>query len=163
MRIYILTIIISLGFSVNRISHVNSTYYDGTPKQVIIYEYTSLYKNNPLTIVDILNFDKNGNILFDFDNYFNSRWDISVTDSSSLTVEIFDDEFRFLKPSENCLDCYLTSKWDINRADDSISVLTQSDISEFDPKKDYILYTIEIITKNEFLLKGPSKSYKFTR
>ena len=163
MRIALFVFILSLCLGSNRIVHINSTYYDGTPKQIIIYEYSSLYKNNPLNVIDVINFDKNGNILFEFDNYFNSRWELFVDDSTSFAVEIYNNEFRFLKPSQNCLDCYLSSKWDLTILDDNISVLAQSDITKFDPSKSYMLYNIEIVTKNEFLLKSPSKSYKFIR
>ena len=146
----IISFLISLIFSDNRIIHVNSTYYDGTPKEVIIYEYSSLYKNNPLKIIDKLNFDKNGNIVFDFDNYFNGGWKILVNNQYSHTVEIFNDEFRFLKPSENCLDCYLPSIWNVSFSDSTIMVEAQLDLSVYDPFKATIVYNIEIITPYEF-------------
>ena len=68
MRFLIIPFFLCLIFPDNRIIHVNSTYYDGTPKEIIIYEYSSLYTNNPLKIIDKLNFDKNGNI-FMFEKY----------------------------------------------------------------------------------------------
>tara|TARA_Y100001970_G_scaffold167327_1_gene204788 strand:+ start:3612 stop:4121 length:510 start_codon:yes stop_codon:yes gene_type:complete len=143
-----------LLFSNNRIVHINSTYYDGTPKEIIIYEYSSLYTNNPLKIIDKLNFDKKGNIIFDFDNYFNSKWKILVNDEYSHTVEIFNDEFRFLKPSENCLDCYLPGAWNVSFDDSKIMVEAQTDLSIYDPFGASMLYRIEIITPNEFKLFG---------
>ena len=57
MRFLIILFFLCLIFPDNRIIHVNSTYYDGTPKEIIIYEYSSLYTNNPLKIVDKLNFE----------------------------------------------------------------------------------------------------------
>ena len=154
MRLLIILFLVSLIFSEDRIIHVNSTYYDGTPKEIIIYEYSSLYTNNPLKIIDKLNFDKNGNIIFDFDNYFNGRWKILVNNQYSHTVEIFNDEFRFLKPSENCLDCYLPSIWNISFSDSAIMVEAQSDFSVYDPFKTTIIYKIEIITPSEFKIFG---------
>ena len=154
----------ALIFSENRIVHINSTYYDGTPKEIIIYEYSSLYKNNPLKIIDKLNFDKSGNIIFDFDNYFNGRWQILVNNEYSHTVEIFNDEFRFLKPSENCLDCYLPSIWNISFSDSNITVEAQLDLTVYDPYKTTIIYKIEIITPNEFKISnGESIETKFIK
>ena len=65
----------------------------------------------------------------------------------SHTVEIFNDEFRFLKPSENCLDCYLPSTWNISFNDSAIMVEAQSDLSVYDPFGSTIIYKIEIMIK----------------
>ena len=154
MRFLIIPFFLCLIFPDNRIIHVNSTYYDGTPKEIIIYEYSNLYTNNPLKIIDKLNFDKNGNIIFDFNNYFNARWKILVNDEYSHTVEIFNDEFRFLKPSENCLDCYLPSTWNVSFDNSEIMVEAQTDLSSYDPFKSTIIYKIEIITPYEFKILG---------
>ena len=154
MRFSIIPFFLCLIFSDNRIIHVNSTYYDGTPKEIIIYEYSTLYTNNPLKIIDKLNFDKNGNIIFDFDNYFNGRWKILVNDKYLHTVEIFNDEFRFLKPSENCLDCYLPSIWNVSFNNSGIMVEAQTDLSSYDPFKSTMIYKIEIITPYEFKILG---------
>ena len=154
MRFLIIPFFLSLIFPDNRIVHVNSTYYDGTPKEIIIYEYSSLYTNNPLKIIDKLNFDNNGNIIFDFDNYFNGRWKILVNDEYSHTIEIFNDEFRFLKPSENCLDCYLPSIWNVSFDNSEIMVEAQTDLSTYDPFKSTIIYKIKIITLQEFKILG---------
>tara|TARA_Y100000994_G_scaffold78807_1_gene65025 strand:- start:1 stop:510 length:510 start_codon:yes stop_codon:yes gene_type:complete len=150
----IIVLFISLLFSNNRIIHINSTYYDGTPKEIIIYEYSSLYKNNPLKIIDKLNFDRKGNIIFDFDSYFNGRWKILTNNEYSHTVEIFNNEFRFLKPSENCLDCYLPSTWNVSFNNSEITVEAQMNLSIYDPFTNLMLYKIEIITPNEFKLFG---------
>ena len=154
MRLLIISFLISLIFADNRIIHVNSTYYDGTPKEIIIYEYSNLYTNNPLKIIDKLNFDRSGNIIFDFDNYFNGIWKILVNDEYSHTVEIFNDEFRFLKPTENCLDCYLPSTWNLSFNDSAIMVEAQLDLSVYDPFESTITYKIEIITPYEFKIFG---------
>ena len=154
MRLLIISFLISLIFSDNRIIHVNSTYYDGTPKEIIIYEYSTLYTNNPLKIIDKLHFDKKGNIIFDYDNYFNGKWKILVNDEYSHTVEIFNDEFRFLKPSENCLDCYLPTIWKVSFNNSAIMVEAQSNLSVYDPFESTIIYKIEIITPYEFKIFG---------
>lgn len=153
---FLIIILLSISslLSNNRIIHINSTYYDGTPKEIIIYEYSTLYTNNPLKIIDKLNFDRKGNIIFDYDNYFNGRWKILVNNEYSHTVEIFNNEFRFLKPSENCLDCYLPSIWNISFNNSEIMVEAQTDLSIYDPFKSNMLYKIEIITPNEFKLFG---------
>ena len=154
MKLLITLFFISSIFANNRIVHVNSTYYDGTPKEIIIYEYSSLYTDNPLKIIDKLHFDRNGNILFDFDNYFNGAWEVIVGGEYSHTVEIYNNEFRFLKPSENCLDCYLPSIWDVSFEESTIMVEAQLDISAYDPFKNTMIYSVEIITPYEFKLIG---------
>ena len=70
----ILYTFINILFSQNTIVHIKSTYFDGTPKEIILYEYSNLYKNNPFKILDTLNFDKNGNLLYDYNSYFNDSW-----------------------------------------------------------------------------------------
>ena len=70
----IISLVIGFIFPKETIVHINSTYFDGTPKQIIIYEYSTLYTNNPLKVIDTLNFDKEGNFVYDFDGYFNDNW-----------------------------------------------------------------------------------------
>jgi len=145
---------LSLIFSTNRIVHVNSTYYDGTPKEIIIYEYSSLFTDNPLKIIDKLQFDRNGKLLFNFDNYFNATWKIYIGGEYSHTVSIHNNEFRFLKPSENCLDCYLPSTWDVSYENSSINVLAPIDLSTYSHHINNMVYSIKIITSTEFILSG---------
>ena len=60
----------------------------------------------------------------------------------------------FLKPSENCLDCYLPSIWDVSFEESTIMVEAQLDISVYDPFKNTMIYSVEIITPYEFKLIG---------
>ena len=154
IRFLAILFFISLLLSNNRIVHVNSTYYDGTPKEIIIYEYSTLYTNNPLKIIDKLHFSRNGNIIFDFDNYFNGKWKILINDEYAHTAEIFNDEFRFLKPSENCLDCYLSAKWDLSFNESTIIVEAQSDLSIYTPFESTMKYSVEILSPYEFKITG---------
>ena len=57
-RFLIIYILANILFAENTIVHIKSTYFDGTPKEIIIYEYSNLYQNKPLKILDTLSFDK---------------------------------------------------------------------------------------------------------
>ena len=44
MNKYLLFLFLSLSFNQNIVLDISKTYFDGTPMEVIIYEYSDLYK-----------------------------------------------------------------------------------------------------------------------
>lgn len=46
----------------DKIVHINKTYPDGTPREVIVYTYGDLESDNPFTIIKKIEYDRNGKI-----------------------------------------------------------------------------------------------------
>ncbi len=158
----ILYIFISFLFSQNTIVHINSTYFDGTPKEIIIYEYSNLYKNKPLKILDTLSFDKDGNLLYDYNNYFNDNWFCDKIGS----VQIINNKFRVLDNS-SCIGCYAyMDNWEIITTNNELYVNLNSSIfldKESQDQNSNYNFSIEIKSLNNFILKLGSFEYNFIR
>tara|TARA_B100001989_G_scaffold251911_2_gene232348 strand:- start:1216 stop:1713 length:498 start_codon:yes stop_codon:yes gene_type:complete len=158
----ILYIFISFLFSQNTIVHINSTYFDGTPKEIIIYEYSNLYKNKPLKILDTLSFDKYGNLLYDYNNYFNDNWFCDKIGS----VQIINNKFRVLDNS-SCIGCYAyMDNWEIITTNNELYVNLNSSIfldKESQDQNSNYNFSIEIKSLNNFILKLGSFEYNFIR
>jgi len=158
----IITLFITFIFSKETIVHINSTYFDGTPKQIIIYEYSTLYTNNPLKVIDTLNFDKNGNLMYDFNDYFNDNWICKEIGN----IQIINNKFKILD-SASCLDCYsYIDNWNILFADNQIYINLDSSIFlndkiELDDSR--YNFVVEILSINDFILKLGSFEYNFER
>ena len=158
----ILYIFISSLFPQNTIVHINSTYFDGTPKEIIIYEYSNLYKNKPLKILDTLSFDKDGNLLYDYNNYFNDNWFCDRIGS----VQITNNKFRVLDNS-SCIGCYsYMDNWEIITTKNELYVNLNSSIfldKESQHQNSNYNFSIEIKSLNNFILKLGSFEYNFIR
>tara|TARA_Y100001935_G_C17177028_1_gene443136 strand:- start:59 stop:556 length:498 start_codon:yes stop_codon:yes gene_type:complete len=158
----ILFIFISFLFSQNTIVHINSTYFDGTPKEIIIYEYSNLYKNKPLKILDTLIFDKDGNLLYDYNNYFNDNWFCDKIGS----VQIINNKFRVLDNS-SCIGCYsYMDNWEIITTKNELYVNLNSSIfldKESQDQNSNYNFSIVIKSINNFILKLGSFEYNFIR
>ena len=158
----ILYIFISSLFPQNTIVHINSTYFDGTPKEIIIYEYSNLYKNKPLKILDTLRFDKDGNLLYDYNNYFNDNWFCDRIGS----VQIINNKFRVLDNS-SCIGCYsYMDNWEIITTKNELYVNLNSSIfldKESQHQNSNYNFSIEIKSLNNFILKLGSFEYNFIR
>jgi len=158
----ITVLLITFVFSKETIVHINSTYFDGTPKQIIIYEYSTLYTNSPLKVIDTLNFDKNGNLMYDFDTYFNDNWLCKEIGN----IQIINNEFRILD-SASCLDCYsYMDNWNIVFKNNQIyinldsSIFLNNKVKLDDSRYNFVA---EIISINSFTLKLGSFEYNFER
>jgi len=149
-------------FPKETIVHINSTYFDGTPKQIIIYEYSTLYTNTPLKVIDTLNFDKNGNIMYDFDGYFNDNWFCDEIGD----IQIINNRFKVLD-SASCLDCYsYIDNWNIISSDNQIYVNMDSSIflnDKIDLDDSKYNFLIKIISVDNFILQLASFEYSFER
>ena len=161
-KILISLIFFSFILSNETLVHISSTYFDGTPKQIIIYEYSTLYSNSPLKIVDTLNFDKDGNLIYDFNNYFNSTWDSDMIG----TIQIENNQFKVLD-SASCLGCYsYMDNWKIVTKDNLFyvnlngSIFLDKDLSE---DKSAYNFQIQIQSIDNFTLKLGSFEYNFNR
>ena len=158
----ILYIFISSLFPQNTIVHINSTYFDGTPKEIIIYEYSNLYKNKPLKILDTLSFDKDGNLLYDYNNYFNDNRFCDRIGS----VQITNNKFRVLDNS-SCIGCYsYMDNWEIITTKNDLYVNLNSSIfldKESQHQNSNYNFSIEIKSLNNFILKLGSFEYNFIR
>ena len=158
----ILYIFISSLFPQNTIVHINSTYFDGTPTEIIIYEYSNLYKNKPLKILDTLRFDKDGNLLYDYNNYFNDNWFCDRIGS----VQIINNKFRVLDNS-SCIGCYsYMDNWEIITTKNELYVNLNRSIfldKESQHQNSNYNFSIEIKSLNNFILKLGSFEYNFIR
>jgi len=158
----ILYIFINILFSQNTIIHIKSTYFDGTPKEIIIYEYSNLYKNRPLKILDTLSFDKDGNLLYDYNGYFNDSWFCDKIGS----VQITNNKFRVLDNS-SCIGCYsYMDNWEIITIENELYVNLNSSIFLDNENKDQnsnYNFSIEIKSLNNFILRLGSFEYSFIR
>ena len=158
----IISLFIAFIFPKETIVHINSTYFDGTPKQIIIYEYSTLYINNPLKVIDTLNFDKDGNLMYDFDGYFNDNWFCSEIGE----IQIINNKFKILDAA-SCLDCYsYIDNWNIVFSDNQIyvnldsSIFLNDKINLDDSKYNFL---INIISVDNFILQLGSFEYNFVR
>ena len=158
----IITLLVSFVFSKETVVHINSTYFDGTPKQIIIYEYSTLYTNNPLKVIDTLNFDKDGNLMYDFDTYFNDNW----TCTEIGNIQIINNKFKILD-SASCLDCYsYMDNWNIVFRNNQIYVNLDSSIflsNEIELDSSRYNFGVEITSIDSFILKLGSFEYNFKR
>ena len=158
----IITLLVSFVFSKETVVHINSTYFDGTPKQIIIYEYSTLYTNNPLKVIDTLNFDKDGNLMYDFDTYFNDNW----TCTEIGNIQIINNKFKILD-SASCLDCYsYMDNWNIVFTNNQIYVNLDSSIflsNEIELDSSRYNFGVEITSIDSFILKLGSFEYNFKR
>ena len=158
----ILCTFINFLFSQNTIIHVKSTYFDGTPKEIIIYEYSNLYKNKPLKILDTLSFDKDGNLLYDYNGYFNDNWFCDKIGS----IQITNNKFRVLDNS-SCIGCYsYMDNWEIVTIDNELYVNLNSSIfleNESQDQNSNYNFSIEIKSINDFILRLGTFEYSFTR
>mgnify|MGYP001393823457 CR=1 FL=1 len=158
----IITLLVSFVFSKETVVHINSTYFDGTPKQIIIYEYSTLYTNNPLKVIDTLNFDKDGNLMYDFDTYFNDNW----TCAEIGNIQIINNKFKILD-SASCLDCYsYMDNWNIVFTNNQIYVNLDSSIflsNEIELDSSRYNFGVEITSIDSFILKLGSFEYNFKR
>ena len=158
----ILCALINILFSQSTIVHIMSTYFDGTPKEIILYEYSSLYKNKPLKIIDTLSFDKDGNLLYDYNSYFNDSW---LCDKIG-NVQITNNKFRVLDNS-SCIGCYsYMDNWKIITTKNELYVNLNSSIFLDNESQDQNLnynFSIEIKSLNNFILKLGSFEYSFIR
>ena len=161
-KILISAIFFTFILSNETLVHISSTYFDGTPKQIIIYEYSTLYSNNPLRIVDTLNFDKDGNLIYDFNSYFNSNWNSDMIG----TVQIENNQFKVLD-SASCLGCYsYMDDWKIATKDNQFYVnLNGSVFLDKDLNEDESTYNFQIHIQSidSFTLKLGSFEYNFIR
>lgn len=161
-KIFISVILFSFILSDETLVHISSTYFDGTPKQIIIYEYSTLYSNSPLKIVDTLNFDKKGNLVYDFNSYFNSSWESDVIG----TIRIENNQFKVLDLA-SCLGCYsYIDNWKITTKDNQFFVsLNGSIFLDKDLSQDESTYNfqIHILSKEKFTLNLGSFEYNFIR
>ena len=158
----IITLLVSFVFSKETVVHINSTYFDGTPKQIIIYEYSTLYTNNPLKVIDTLNFDKDGNLMYDFDTYFNDNWNCTEIGN----IQIINNKFKILD-SASCLDCYsYMDNWNIVFTNNQIYVNLDSSIflsNEIELDSSRYNFGVEITSIDSFILKLGSFEYNFKR
>ncbi len=158
----ILYTFINILFSQNTIVHIKSTYFDGTPKEIIIYEYSNLYKNKSLKILDTLSFDKNGNLLYDYNSYFNDSWFCDKIGS----VQIANNKLRVLDNS-SCIGCYsYMNNWEIITTKNELYVNLNSSIfldKESQDQNSNYNFSIEIKSFNNFILKLGSFEYSFIR
>ena len=161
-KILISAILLSTLLSNETVVHVNSTYFDGTPKQIIIYEYSTLYSNNPLKVIDTLNFDKNGNLIYDFDSYFNSNWNCDKIGN----IQIENNKFKVLD-SASCLGCYsYMDNWNIVTRDNQFyvnlngSIFLDKDLDEDESKYNF---QIQIQSVDSFTLRLGTFEYNFVR
>ena len=161
-KMIIIALLLSLVFSKETVVHINSTYFDGTPKQIIIYEYSTLYTNSPLKVVDTLNFDKDGNLIYDFDAYFNDNWACSEIGN----IQIINNKFKILD-SASCLDCYsYMDNWNIVFTNNQIYVNLDSSIflsNEIELDSSRYNFGVEITSIDSFILKLGSFEYNFKR
>ncbi len=161
-RFLIIYILANILFAENTIVHIKSTYFDGTPKEIIIYEYSNLYQNKPLQILDTLSFDKDGNLLYDYKSYFNDNWFCQKIGN----IQIVNNKFRVLD-SSSCLGCYsYMDNWEIITSDNKLYVNLNSSIfldSESKDKNSIYNFSIEIKSLNNFVLKLGSFEYSFIR
>ena len=156
----ILYIFINFLFTQDTIVHIKSTYFDGTPKEIILYEYSNLYQNKPLKILDILTFDKDGNLLYDFNSYFNDNWFCDKIGS----LQILNNKFRVLDNS-SCIGCYsYIDNWEIITIENELYVNLNSSIF-LDNKSQDQNYNFSIMIKSldNFILKLGSFEYSFIR
>ena len=158
----IIALFLSFVFTKETVVHINSTYFDGTPKQIIIYEYSTLYTNNPLKVIDTLNFDKDGNLMYDFDTYFNDNW----TCTEIGNIQIINNKFKILD-SASCLDCYsYMDNWNIVFTNNQIYVNLDSSIflsNEIELDSSRYNFGVEITSIDSFILKLGSFEYNFKR
>jgi len=158
----IIALFLSFVFTKETVVHINSTYFDGTPKQIIIYEYSTLYTNNPLKVIDTLNFDKDGNLMYDFDTYFNDNW----TCTEIGNIQIINNKFKILD-SASCLDCYsYMDNWNIVFTNNQIYVNLDSSIflsNEIELDSSRYNFGLEITSIDSFILKLGSFEYNFKR
>ena len=158
----IIALFLSFIFTKETVVHINSTYFDGTPKQIIIYEYSTLYTNNPLKVIDTLNFDKDGNLMYDFDTYFNDNW----TCTEIGNIQIINNKFKILD-SASCLDCYsYMDNWNIVFTNNQIYVNLDSSIflsNEIELDSSRYNFGVEITSIDSFILKLGSFEYNFKR
>jgi len=158
----IIALFLSFIFTKETVVHINSTYFDGTPKQIIIYEYSTLYTNNPLKVIDTLNFDKDGNLMYDFDTYFNDNW----TCTEIGNIQIINNKFKILD-SASCLDCYsYMDNWNIVFTNNQIYVNLDSSIflsNEIELDSSRYNFGLEITSIDSFILKLGSFEYNFKR
>lgn len=158
----IIALFLSFVFTKETVVHINSTYFDGTPKQIIIYEYSTLYTNNPLKVIDTLNFDKDGNLMYDFDTYFNDNW----TCTEIGNIQIINNKFKILD-SASCLDCYsYMDNWNIVFTNNQIYVNLDSSIflsNEIELDSLRYNFGVEITSIDSFILKLGSFEYNFKR
>ena len=155
MKQFLLLLYITLCFPQNTIVDIFSTYYDGTPKEVIIYEYSYLYTDNPFKIIEKLSFDRNGNIIFDYDNYFNGNWriayEIEYKSSNTHQIQIDNNQIKYLKPSESCLDCHYAYSWNMIFLDKNLFIET-NDILNISSNENIIRYNMEILSSTQFVI-----------
>ena len=161
-RIFTIMVFVSMIFPNETIIHINSTYFDGTPKQILIYEYSTLYSNNPLKLIDTLNFDKDGKLIYDFDGYFNSNWYCDRIGN----VQIANNKFKVLD-SASCLGCYsYMDNWNIITKNNDFFVNLNSSIfidKELSDESSKYNFQIRIKSTDSFMLKLGTFEYNFTR
>ena len=158
---------IRLLISENTLVHINSTYFDGQPKEVIIYEYEDIYKDNSIKIIDKLHFDRQGKLIFNYSEYFSGRWE---TNNSTL-VTFSDNKINFLEQIDGCLDCIRNSNlWSISFVGNQLMVETMLDnrITGEDFKDTYqnklYKFKVTIISPTEFqLITFENTSYTFIK
>ena len=155
MKQLILLLYITLCFSQNTIVDISRTYYDGTPMEVIIYEYSYLYTDKPFKIIDKLHFDKNGNIIFDYDNYFNGYWKVTYEleheTSNTHQIQIDNTQIKYLKPSESCLDCHYVYRWNMLFLEKDLIIETNN-ILNISGKENSIRYIVNIVSPTQFII-----------
>ena len=160
----------ALPYSQNIVVHINSTYYNGTPKEVIIYEYSNLYMDNPYKIIDKLNFDRKGNIIFDYENYFNGQWE--VKSPHYQRVDIIKNQIKYLKPSDSCLECHYASLWNllflvhklIIETDIILNFIGVAEPKSMNYNDNSMRYYVEIFSPNHFVIIDYEKNkYHFNK
>ena len=160
--ILIIAICTTSLFTQEDIIHIKSTYYDGTPKQIIIYKYSNLYSNNPLELIDTLNYDKKGNLIYNFNEYFNNTW---YCDRIGY-IQIVNNKFKVLD-SASCLGCYsYMDNWNIVNTDKQLyvnlngSIFLDEDLNQEESKYNF---KIEIQSIDNFIMKLGTFEYIFIK
>ena len=124
----------------------------------------SLGKNttSPNPRVGAVIIDKNGNLMYDFDGYFNDNWFCSEIGD----IQIINNRFKILDAA-SCLDCYsYIDNWNIVFFDNQIyvnldsSIFLNDKINLDDSKYNFL---INIISVDNFILQLGSFEYNFVR
>ena len=113
-------------------------------------------------IVDTLNFDKNGNLIYDFDGYFNSNWNCDKIGN----IQIENNKFKVLD-SASCLGCYsYMDNWNIVTRDNQFYVNLNGSIfldKDLDEDKSKYNFQIQIQSVDSFMLRLATFEYNFVR
>ena len=154
--------IIAFALSDNTLIHINSTYFDGKPKEVIIYGYDDIYKDNSIKIIDKLHFDRKGKLIFNYSEYFSGQWK-----SNNLTyIKFSDNQVNFIDRIDGCSNCYSSSSnWNISFIGDQLIVDTKIDpqmITKDNESEEYLMnshkFKVKIISPDRFELISYNKS-----